>query len=139
MVVGLVTVFVIAVRLDPYRGDGAARRMETHRQLGLPPCSFLEVTGVPCPSCGMTTSFALLMHADVLGSLRANCVGTLLALFCLCLIPWAVLSVARGRALLVRDLERATVVVIMALLILMTLRWGIVVGWGWLSGTPLRL
>ena len=51
--------------------------METHRQLGLPPCTFKEMTGLPCPSCGMTSSFALLVRGDVMNSLRANAVGTL--------------------------------------------------------------
>lgn len=30
----------------------------THEQLGLPPCFFLQFTGIPCPGCGLTTSFA---------------------------------------------------------------------------------
>ena len=30
----------------------------THTQLGLPPCGFLVMTGLPCPGCGMTTAFA---------------------------------------------------------------------------------
>src|SRR5437879_4974629 len=89
---GLVTVFVIAAKLNPYDANGQARRMETHRQLHLPPCTFYQMTGLPCPSCGMTTSFSLLMHGDVPNSLRANAVGTLLAVFCLALIPWNLAS-----------------------------------------------
>src|SRR5262249_37405720 len=30
-----------------------ASRRGTHRQLGLPPCNFLTLTGKRCPSCGM--------------------------------------------------------------------------------------
>lgn len=36
----------------------APERVGTHLQLGLPPCAFLHFTGVPCPSCGLTTSVA---------------------------------------------------------------------------------
>ena len=34
----------------------------THRQLGLPVCSFLVRTGYPCPTCGMTTSVSAMAH-----------------------------------------------------------------------------
>lgn len=30
----------------------------THEALGLPPCGFILRSGLPCPTCGMTTSFA---------------------------------------------------------------------------------
>ena len=127
IVIGLVGVFAIAIRLDPYRGDGSPRALATHQQLGLPPCTFLEVTGVPCPACGMTTSFSLLVRGDLMNSLRANWVGTLLAGFCLALIPWGVYAIAYGRSLFVRSLERALIGVVLVVLLLTMLRWGIVV------------
>jgi len=34
----------------------------THTQLGLGQCSFLQLTGYPCPMCGATTTFALMAH-----------------------------------------------------------------------------
>jgi hypothetical protein len=125
---GLVMVFVIAWRLDPYQEDGTPRRMETHRQLGLPPCTFYLMTNLPCPSCGMTTSFALLMHGDLWNSLQANAVGTLLALFGLAFIPWALACAVCGRTFFVISLERTLIVLIVTFLSLLLLRWAIVLG-----------
>jgi hypothetical protein len=48
----------------------------THQQLGLPPCGFLTLTGYPCPSCGITTSLAYLLHGDVVHSLVSQPFGT---------------------------------------------------------------
>jgi hypothetical protein len=148
MVAGATVVFTIAVLLDPYQGDGSARTMETHRQMGLPPCTFKTVTlglgptqpngepdGLPCPSCGMTTSFALLMHGDVLNSLRANAVGTLLATFGLLFIPWALASVWLGRPLFLISLETALMRVVLGFLGLMIVRWVIVLVWIWYHST----
>src|SRR5262249_53960947 len=105
----LTAVFAVALWLNPYDEEGQPRRMETHRQMGLPPCTFYSVTGLPCPSCGMTTSFALLVRGDVWNSLRANAVGTLLALYGLVLIPWSLASVWRRQLVWVRDLEPALI------------------------------
>lgn len=138
MVAGAVAVFTIAVLLDPYQDDGSARTMETHRQMGLPPCTFKTVSGgFPCPSCGMTTSFSLLMHGDVVNSLRANAVGTLLAVFGLLFIPWALASTWLGRPLFVVSLETALMRVVLGFLALMLVRWVIVLIWmGYHSTTP---
>ena len=51
----------------------------THCQLGLAPCNYRLVTGRPCPTCGMTTAFASFVHGDLLGALRAQLLGTVLA------------------------------------------------------------
>lgn len=129
VVVGLVAVFVVAARIQPYREDGVAQRMATHEQLGLPECSFVTATGVPCPSCGLTTSFALTVRADLANAARANWVGLLLALFCLTLIPWGVISLVVGRAVGVPSLERAILVVISSLFVLLLVRWAFVLWW----------
>jgi hypothetical protein len=121
--VGLSAIFAIALWLNPYDEEGNPRRMETHRQMGLPPCTFYSNTGLPCPSCGMTTSFALLMHGDVLNSLRANSVGTLLALLWLALIPWSLASAVKKRIVLVRSVERTVMILVIGFLALMIVRW----------------
>jgi hypothetical protein len=126
VIVCLLAVFTVAVALNPYR-DGKVWLDGTHRQLGLPPCQFKTLTGgIPCPSCGMTSSFALLVHGDVMNSLRANAVGTVLAVFCLALIPWAVLCAARGRLYLVNSIEWTLTRLVVIFVVLMLVRWGIV-------------
>lgn len=131
IVLGLCAVFGVAWWINPYDAEGHALRMASHEQLGLPPCTFAVVTGVPCPACGMTTSFALLAHGDVVNSLKANWVGTLLACFCALVIPWALVSIVRGRPVLVRSLEKAFLACVITLFVLMFARWGVVVWLAW--------
>jgi hypothetical protein len=122
---GLVAVFAIAWHLDPYQG-GKPWRMETHTQLGLPPCTFKTLTGLPCPSCGMTTSFALLVRGDLWHSLQANWVGTILALLWMAIIPWSVVSAIWGRPWLILSIEQVLTKLVIGFVVLMLLRWFIV-------------
>jgi hypothetical protein len=119
-------VFAIAIYLHPYAADGTPLTQETHRQLGLPPCTFKFATGLPCPSCGMTTSFALLIRGDVLNSLRANAAGTLLAVLTLAFIPWGLASAYKGRLLFIVSFEKLITRVVVLFLVVMLVRWGIV-------------
>ncbi len=123
--VGLVAVFALAFWLNPYK-DGKVWLEETHRQLGMAPCTFKFLTGLPCPSCGMTSSFALLVRADLWHSVQANFVGTLLALFCLALIPWSLISACTGRLAWIRSFEFVLVRLVVGFLALLLLRWAIV-------------
>jgi hypothetical protein len=70
----------------------------THQQIfGLPPCGFFLVFGHPCPSCGMTTAWALFVRGEWLSSLQANAGGFLLALAAGPLGIWCLVSAVRGR------------------------------------------
>ena len=69
----------------------------THRQLGLPPCTIVVLFGKPCPTCGMTTSWAHAVRGQLFRALRANVGGALLAVFDLAAIPWLWISAWRGR------------------------------------------
>jgi hypothetical protein len=129
---GLVSLFALALWIDPYGSDGRPRTMGTHRQLGLPECNFLRLTGYPCPSCGMTTSFALLVRGDVVNSLRANCAGTLLALTLLATIPWTVVCAIRARWLWVRSVEPWILWIVIVVVGIAIVRWGLIVGLAWL-------
>ncbi len=70
-----------------------ARGFGTHQQLGLPPCMFEAYTHVPCPGCGLTTSFAHMAHGHVLQAFGAHLMGPFLFLLTLGVAvasPWAV-------------------------------------------------
>jgi len=117
--------FALAAYLNPYK-DGRVWYEGTHQQLGLPTCSFKHATGLPCPTCGMTSSFALFVRGDVVNSLRANAAGTVLAVLFLIVIPWSIVSSLRGRWLFCRSLETVLVRVIVGFMLFVLVRWGIV-------------
>lgn len=76
----------------------------THEQLGLPRCAFLALTSLPCPACGLTTSFAHTARLSLFEALQAHILGVpLFALIALafgfsiaaCARAWSVPAVAR--------------------------------------------
>jgi len=68
------TVLGLAAMLTP-RAEGIG----THRQLGLPPCQFEQVTGMPCATCGCTTSFSHAANGSLLDAFITQPFGALLA------------------------------------------------------------
>jgi Protein of unknown function (DUF2752) len=128
----LACVFGVAFWLNPYEPDGTPRRMATHTQLGAPPCNFLLTTGKPCPACGMTTSFALLVRGDVAASLRANWAGTIIAVLWAFTMVWAVMSGIKGRTLFIPrgKVEIVLTIAVGIVLALMLIRWVGVLIWG---------
>src|SRR5438105_1225691 len=67
--------------------------MGTHTQLGLAPCQWLARTGIPCPSCGMTTSLAWFVRGHLLESLYVQPMGAVLAALACCCV-WGGLYIA---------------------------------------------
>lgn len=128
-----IVVFMVAIQLYPYQENGEPLKMGTHQQLGLPECNFKALAGLPCPSCGMTTSFSLLIHADLWNSLKANFAGTALATFGLLFIPWAFASAFFGRFVFIRSLELVVFRLAIVFLVVLFGRWGVVVLWELLS------
>ncbi len=70
----LTAVLAVGVWVSPSRNH-----LGTHRQLGLPPCSFVAISGYPCPTCGMTTAYACLVRGRLIDAVRASLFGSLLA------------------------------------------------------------
>jgi hypothetical protein len=67
-------VLVVAAILPP-----SSAGVSTHTQLGFKRCEFLYRTGMPCPSCGMTTSFSLFARGRLASSLYVQPMGFVLA------------------------------------------------------------
>jgi hypothetical protein len=88
----VVAVFTVAAQLHP---DGLSQG--AHRQLGLPPCGFVLMSGLPCPTCGMTTSFAHTIRGHLLQAVHAQVAGFLLAVFTLAAGGFALWAMVTGR------------------------------------------
>jgi len=71
------SVLIVASQLPP-----APAGTGTHLQMGFQRCEFLRTTGLPCPSCGMTTSFSWFVRGNWLASLYVQPGGFALALLC---------------------------------------------------------
>lgn len=124
--VTMLGLLAIASRLEPDpSGYG------THRQLGLLPCTFKWLVGRPCPSCGMTTSWAHVMHGQLAAALHANAGGTALALVSLVCGPWLLVSAVRGRWWVLTPTDRlvATVAIVLAAITLVD--WCRRLNWWW--------
>ena len=110
--------FAVAASLIPDpRGFG------THQQLGFSPCSFEPVFGLPCPSCGMTTSFSHFIRGQWPSAIRANFTGFLLACLCAIQIPWCAISVRQSRLWRVSRPALTVTVVLLAVYAVAAIHW----------------
>jgi hypothetical protein len=87
----LVLLIVAAVLVPSPSGVG------THTALGLQQCQFLVRTGLPCPGCGMTTSFSWFARGNIEASLYVQPMGTILALLAAATFWGASYVAATGR------------------------------------------
>jgi hypothetical protein len=83
MGIGLLALLGTAGWLEP-----ATNGYGTHRQLGLPGCTWMELWGMRCPSCGMTTSWSLAIRGDWYSAAQANPAGLLLFFQAACTAPY---------------------------------------------------
>ncbi len=120
LALGLLALLAVAALLKP-----DPRGLGTHQQFGLPPCTFRFLFGWPCPSCGMTTSWAHVVRGQLIGALKVNVGGTLLATLAVVAVPWLMLCAALGRWL-GRAPESIVVAWVGSAILLVTLiDWGV--------------
>ena len=83
---------VVAAGLKP-----SPNGLGTHRGMGLEGCTFLSTTGLPCPSCGMTTSWVWFAHGNLRASFYVQPMGTVLAILAASTFWVALYCAATGR------------------------------------------
>ena len=129
---GALGLAVLAFSLTPISGGYG-----THEQLGLPPCSFLARTGWPCPTCGLTTSVALMAHGQVAAAFGAHPFGVVLAALLAVAMAAGVAELATGRDVLA--LARPGLWWLVAVGGALMLSWAWKLAAGWLGGElPIR-
>jgi hypothetical protein len=129
-----VALWAIGWRLSP-----APAGLGTHRQFGLLPCGFVLLTGYPCPTCGMTTSFALTTQGRWLTALWVQPAGFLFTLLTGAVGILATESLLSGRGWRVNLYRVHSVRMSIALILVLLAAWGFKVAVGLAQGTyPVR-
>ncbi|RMF84210.1 MAG: DUF2752 domain-containing protein [Planctomycetota bacterium] len=90
--VGCAAVLGLAAYLKP-----APSGVGTHCQLGLGQCGMLATTGLPCPTCGMTTAFANTVRGRLGAAFLAQPTGMILALATMAALLLSAWTVVVGR------------------------------------------
>lgn len=114
----LIGIFFTATQLTP---DPSG--LGTHQQLGLPTCTVREIFGVPCPSCGMTTSFAHFVRGQFFRSAQTNAAGLWLAVCCTVQIPWCLRIAITGRYGFVYSLSEILLGIVFSVTLIALVQW----------------
>src|SRR5262249_35297509 len=119
VVIGLAAALLLIARLLRPSAAGVG----THRQLGLPPCAFLHFTGIPCPSCGLTTSVAHAARFHFYQSLTTQPFGLVVFISAVLSIPLSIYFIRRRVPWSTLDGLRGKNLVIYMLIALFILCW----------------
>ena len=65
----------------------------------LPGCPFLALTGLPCPTCGVSRAALALARGDLPEAFARHPCATLAAVLILAAVPWAAVHVCAPRAI----------------------------------------
>ncbi len=79
--------------------EPATKGIGTHQRLGLPACAWPDRFGIPCPTCGYTTSFALAAKGRFAESFVNQPMAMITALAVGCIFVAALWSATTGRSI----------------------------------------
>ncbi len=121
-------VLSVAVYLTPNPAG-----MGTHEALGMPPCSFVLNAGLPCPTCGMTTSFSNVVRGRLIAAFLAQPAGMVLCIATIILFAYGVYVAVAGWTIDV-NWDRIGMRLIVGLGFLILAGWGFKIAYGMLTG-----
>ena len=76
----------------------SSRGYGTHSEnLLLPPCGFLAVTGIPCPTCGCTTAVTWFAHGNLWMAVKTQPFGAAVGMVAAILLVLSLLGLITGR------------------------------------------
>ena len=110
------------------------RGFGTHERLGLPPCSLVLTTGLPCPTCGMTTAFSLMMHARPWSAFLVQPAGAVLCLATMVLLLVSAYIAVSGRTVTIDWDRLGPVRLALSGGLVLMLGWGFKIAHGLLTG-----
>ncbi|MCH8968431.1 MAG: DUF2752 domain-containing protein [Planctomycetes bacterium] len=96
----------------------------THQQLGLPPCSLVQYSGIPCPTCGMTTAFACTVRGRWLAAVLAQPFGFATALVAILCVPLSLAVLISGKVWRINWYRISPNRVAVGVLVFFALAWG---------------
>lgn len=117
--VAVSVIFLAAAWVTP-----SERGVGTHHQLGLPTCGWIVAADLPCPTCGMTTSFSHAVRGQFLQSLFAQPMGLVLAIGTFLTGVVAIYTAVTGRSLALIWMPFCSWKYIILLCIFAFLAWG---------------
>lgn len=128
-----VAVLTVAYVLTPNTHDGVG----THKAMGLPPCGLYETTGIPCMTCGMTTSFSLAAHGRLEAAFSNQPAGAVLAVLTAMAAVVSGLALVTGMSLapIGRALWRPRIVMLSGAALVAAWVYKIVIVTGWFGAS----
>ena len=121
LLIGAVAILAVAAWLEP---DSAG--FGTHTQLGFSECVIMKRFSMPCPMCGMTTTFALMADLRPLQAIKNQPFGFILFLATVVIAVVSAVEIAKPRSLwskLSRLTHGLEIKVVAALFVSMMIAW----------------
>lgn len=106
----------------------------THEGLGMPPCGFMLRSGLPCPTCGMTTAFSHFVRGHLIESFMVQPGGFVFAVLSMGLMLGGGVIAATGSTYYV-DWNGIAVRLMMTLGFVILFGWGFKLAYGLSTGS----